>query len=60
MARFEVKDTIGDKVEGQTQIWNIVKSAMWFLVLGWPAMAGWVVVGKMLMEYGRCVKLPRT
>ncbi|KAF2793919.1 hypothetical protein K505DRAFT_417451 [Melanomma pulvis-pyrius CBS 109.77] len=60
VARFEVKDTIGDKVEGQTQIWSILRSAIWFLVLGWPAVAGWVVVGKMLKEYGRCVKLPGT
>jgi hypothetical protein len=60
VARFETKDTVGDKVEGQTQVWSIVKSVGWFLVLGWPAFAGWAVVGKMLKEYGRCVKLPGT
>jgi hypothetical protein len=60
VARFETKDTVGDKVEGQTQVWSIVKSVGWFLLLGWPALAGWVVVGKMLRDYGRCVKLPGT
>jgi hypothetical protein len=60
VARFERKDTVGDKVEGQTQVWSIVTSAGWFLLLGWPALAGWVVVGKMLKDYGRCVKLPGT
>jgi len=58
VARFEKRDTIGEKVDGVTQVWSVLLKAVFFVVLGAPAIAGWVVVAKMLKEYGKCVKLP--
>ncbi|PVI05717.1 hypothetical protein DM02DRAFT_70425 [Periconia macrospinosa] len=58
VAKYEKRDTIGEKVDGVTQVWSVLLKAFGFVVLGAPAIAGWVVVAKMLKEYGRCVKLP--
>ncbi|KAF2686751.1 hypothetical protein K458DRAFT_485921 [Lentithecium fluviatile CBS 122367] len=58
VAKYEKRDTIGEKVDGVTEIKSVLVKAFFFLVLGWPAVAGWVVVAMMLKEYGRCVKLP--
>jgi len=58
VAKYEKRDTIGEKVDGVTEVWSVLVKAFFFLVLGWPAVAGWVIVAMMLKEYGRCVKLP--
>lgn len=58
VAKYEKRDTIGDKVDGVTEVWSVLLKAFFFLILGWPAVAGWGVVAMMLKEYGKCVKLP--
>jgi hypothetical protein len=58
VAKYEKRDTIGEKVDGVTQVWSVLVKAFFLLVLGSPAVAGWVVVALMLKDYGRCVKLP--
>ncbi|KAJ4355731.1 uncharacterized protein N0V89_003751 [Didymosphaeria variabile] len=58
VAKYEKKDTIGEKVDGVTRVRSVLVKAVFFLVLGWPAVAGWWVVAEMLLDYGKCVKLP--
>ncbi|KAK7181725.1 hypothetical protein DPSP01_008630 [Paraphaeosphaeria sporulosa] len=58
VAKYEKKDTIGEKVDGVTRVRSVLVKAVFFLVLGWPAVAGWWVVAEMLLNYGKCVKLP--
>jgi len=57
-AEFGTEDTKGVKVNGRWKSSSIAKHAVWLLVAGSPAVAGMVVVGQMLKEYGTCVKLP--
>jgi hypothetical protein len=58
IAEFGKKDTIGVKVKGKWKASSIAGRAVWLPLAGSPAVAGMVVVGKMLQEYGTCVKLP--
>lgn len=58
VAKYERSDTIGEKVNGVTRVRSVLVKAVFFLVLGWPAVAGWWVVAEMLLDYGKCVKLP--
>jgi hypothetical protein len=58
VAKYEKQDTIGEKVDGVTKLSSVMVKVVFFVVLGWPAIAGWVVVARMLLEYGKCSKLP--
>lgn len=54
VAEFGKKDIVG--VKGKA--WSIAGRAVCMLLAGSPAVAGMVVVGSMLKEYGTCIKLP--
>ena len=58
VAEFGKKDTVGVKVKGKWKASSIAGRAVWMLLAGSPAVAGMVVVGSMLKEYGTCIKLP--
>lgn len=58
VAEFGKKDTVGVKVKGKWKASSIAGRAVWLLLAGSPAVAGMVVVGSMLKEYGTCIKLP--
>ncbi|OCK87848.1 uncharacterized protein K441DRAFT_670173 [Cenococcum geophilum 1.58] len=58
VAEFGKKDTVGVKVKGRWKASSIAGRAVWMLLAGSPAVAGMVVVGSMLKEYGTCIKLP--
>jgi hypothetical protein len=58
VAEFSKKDIIGVKVKGKWKASSIAGRAVWMLLAGSPAVAGMVVVGSMLKEYGTCIKLP--
>ena len=58
VAEFGKKDTVGVKIKGKWKASSIAGRAVWMLLAGSPAVAGMVVVGCMLKEYGTCIKLP--
>ena len=58
VAEFGKKDTVGVKVKGKWKASSIAGRAVWLLLAGSPAVAGMVIVGSMLKEYGTCIKLP--
>ncbi|KAF2499280.1 hypothetical protein BU16DRAFT_523786 [Lophium mytilinum] len=60
VAEFGKKDTVGVKVKGKWKTSSVLGRAVWLLLAGSPAVAGMVVVGSMLKEYGTCIKLPGT
>lgn len=58
VAEFGKKDIVGVKVKGKWKASSIAGRAVRLLLAGSPAVAGMVVVGSMVKEYGTCIKLP--
>ena len=60
VAEFGKKDAVGVKVKGKWKASSVAGRTIWLLFAGSPAVAGMVIVGSMLKEYGTCVRLPGT
>ncbi|KAL5413684.1 hypothetical protein PMIN03_003572 [Paraphaeosphaeria minitans] len=52
VAKYEKKDTSGEKVEGVTRVRSVLVKSAFFLVLGGPAVAGWWVVAEIYWIMG--------
>ncbi|ORY02673.1 hypothetical protein BCR34DRAFT_605506 [Clohesyomyces aquaticus] len=58
IAEMGEKDTVGKKIKGKLSVSSAGWRMVGYLVLGSPAILGWWVVGRMLVDYGTCTVLP--
>ncbi|KAF2258121.1 hypothetical protein CC78DRAFT_538017 [Lojkania enalia] len=58
IAEMGVKDVLGERMKGRFKLRSVGLRGFWYLCIGAPAIAGYVVVGQMLDEYGTCLVLP--
>ncbi|KAF2117150.1 hypothetical protein BDV96DRAFT_19591 [Lophiotrema nucula] len=58
IAEIGVKDVLGERVKGKFRVKSVIGRGLWYLFIGAPAIAGYVIVGLMLKDYGSCLMLP--